>query len=440
MLDGFLEEFLIRFGAYMAWTGIALLIGAVPYLLVSRRRPDLRPRARGIYVGVAVLSAFLVADAIDLVPRDETEPGPIFTDLGPVVEAGRIERVAEGFVVTFPDDWTVQEPTPEGVESVMPGSDPREREGTDVVLLAYSGDSAERGQLCTIMDVTRSQQANPDWASLEDAVAGDLKGYGLDPTTVDIDSGYIDLPSGQAAYTSRMAEDGLYSRVYYLVSPDSWWVFGCGSRERPDDRWLSIAETFEFPPTGSGPVVLGGRIELPDVGFAVEFPDGWLTADLTHPDLIQQLESMPTTGSWLGAALEGSLGALFDDRMAIGHEMVLWASLAEEGSRNRQHCEAWVQESTMTSIRELVELNSEYFEDDPTQTWARVDLPAGQAARNDVQWSPTSFGSDYIFLDGHRLVTLSCVQGIPAEGVDEAARRDAWLSIAETIEFLPAEE
>ena len=58
--------------------------------------------------------------------------------------------------------------------------------------------------------------------------------------------------------------------------------------------------------------------------------------------------------------------------------------------------------------------------------------------RNDYRWSPTSFGSDYTFYDGRRFVTLSCAQGIPVEGVDEAGRRRAWLSIAETFEFAPA--
>ncbi len=367
---------------------------------------------------------------------DETDTRTAMTGLGPAIEAGRIVQAAEGFAVTFPDDWTVRQPTREA-ESVVQEPDHRVPDGTDVLLLAYS---AGEGQVCVIMDVTRSYQANRAWVSLEDAVAGDLEAYGIDPTTVDIDSGYVDVPPGQAAYTGRLAEDGLYSRTYYLVSPDSWYVLGCGSRDRPEDDWLSIAKTFEFLPATPGPVVIGGRIELADPGFALEVPDGWIAADLTHPDLIQLLESMPTTGSWLGAALEGSLGALFDDRMAIGHEMVFWASLAEEGPRNRQHCEAWVQESAVTSIRQLVELNSEYFEDDPTQTWARIDLPAGQAARHDVQWSPTSFGSEFVFLDGHRLITLSCVEGIPVEGVDQMARRDDWLSIAETFEFLPREE
>ena len=37
-------------------------------------------------------------------------------------------------------------------------------------------------------------------------------------------------------------------------------------------------------------------------------------------------------------------------------------------------------------------------------------------------------------------MTLNCVQGIPVEGVDEAARRRAWLSIVETFEFLPEGE
>ncbi len=105
-------------------------------------RPALRLRARRIYAGAAVFSAFLAADSIDLVPPDETETRPVITDLGPVIEAGRIVRPEVGFAVTFPDDWTVREPTPAGAASLMAGSDPR----ADAQLLA---DSAERGEVCT---------------------------------------------------------------------------------------------------------------------------------------------------------------------------------------------------------------------------------------------------------------------------------------------------
>ena len=395
-------------------------------------------------LALLLASALALAVACDpgsaepaLAAPDETDTRSVTPDLGPVIDAGRIVRSEEGFAVTFPDDWTVREPTPEGVDSVLSGSDPGVPEGTDFVLLAYS---AVGGQVCTILDVTRTQRANPDWTSPDDAVAGDRKAFESDPTTVDVDSGFVDLPSGQAAYTGHLVEDGLYSRSYYLVSGDSWYVLGCASRDRPADRWLAIAETFEFLPTTTGPVVIGGRIDLPDSGFGLEVPDGWIAADLRHPDLVPRLGSMATTGSWLAQALDGSLGASFDDRAKIGHEMLLWTSPAEEGPRNRQHCEVWVQESTLTSIGKLIELNSQRFADDSTQTWAQVDLPAGQAARHDFGWSPTSFGSEYILLDGHRLVTLGCVQGVPVEGVDETARRDAWLSIAETLEFLPVEE
>jgi hypothetical protein len=392
--------------------------------------------SRRFGVDLRAASAVLALSPVAMA-MDEHADATVMTGLGPAGEAGRIVQAVEGFAVTFPDDWTVHEPEPGLLHSLAPTSVPRDLAGYDVLLIAYSD---ERREACTVRDGTRARQADPGWTSLKDAVAGDLEAYRLDPTTVDTDSGYIELPAGQAAFSGHLVEHGFYSRTYYLVSADAWFVLGCGARDRPEDRWLSIAETFEFLPVTAGPVVIGGRIELLDPGFAVEVPDGWIAADLTHPDLIQLLESMPTTGSWLGAALEGSLGVLFDDRLAIGHDMVLWTSLAKEGPRNRQHCEAWVQDSTMTSIRELVEVNAEHFEDDPTQTWARIDLPAGEAARNDFEWSPTSFGSEFIFLDGHRLITLGCVQGIPVEGVDDAARRNAWLSIAETFEFLPAED
>ena len=366
---------------------------------------------------VGLLAGLLVMALGSGVAAMEASPSP-------ATGVQRVEVLEAGVALTVPDDLVVETPMQElggGVVQVLTALKPGS--GGCWIALAPPADAsvALRDYADVVMSVAK---LNPTYEFAEEMAD-------------------VSLPVGPAlrAYmVQHFPEGDLHQARYILAAPDGFAVLSCIGYDRPEDDWFSVAESFEFLPATTGPVVIGGRIELPDPGFALEVPDGWIAADLTHPDLIQQLESMPTTGSWLGAALEGSLGASFDDRMEIGHEMVLWASPAEEGPRNRQHCEAWVQASTMTSIRELVELNSEHFRDDPTQTWARFDLPAGQAARHDLQWSPTSFGSEYIFLDDQRLVTVGCVQGIPVEDVDEAARRDAWLSIAETIEFLPAEE
>ena len=61
-----------------------------------------------------------------------------------------------------------------------------------------------------------------------------------------MDSGYLQLPSGDAAYSGNEEQDGSHARTYYFVDGDTWFLLGCGSRERLEGDWLSIAETFEF--------------------------------------------------------------------------------------------------------------------------------------------------------------------------------------------------
>ena len=204
---------------------------------------------------------------------------------------------------------------------------------------------------------------------------------------------------------------------------------------------LPFAESSHLLPASStGPVVIGGRIEIPEAGFAIEVPDGWMGADLGRPDLIPQLETLGEIGSWLVDALGGHLGASFDDRLTAGQEMALWASPTDGGPLHDQHCEAFTRASSTDSVSKLVEVNAAHYADDPTQRWRQIELPAGQVARVDFEWSPTAYGSDYVYLNGAQSVTLSCIHGVPVESVDAAATRSSWLSIAETFEWLPAEE
>jgi hypothetical protein len=236
----------------------------------------------------------------------------------------------------------------------------------------------------------------------------------------------IELPSGapwvlDGTLGDPATESGAYMTMYMLGGDGLELGVSCFGYERPGDDWLRFAESIEFLPAASRPVVIGGRIEIPTAGFAIEVPDGWMGADLSHPDLVPQLESTGETGAWLVDALDGHLGSSFEDRVALGHEMVLWASRAGEGAENRQHCEAYVLKTVLTSIGQFVELYSSHAKDDPSQKWERLDLPAGEAARNDYQWSPTSFGSDYTFFDGRRFVTLSCVQGMCATAARQRA-------------------
>jgi hypothetical protein len=82
-----------------------------------------------------------------------------------------------------------------------------------------------------------------------------FEAYSADPRATEVTPPVeIDLPGGDAFRIGmRMAEptaEGQYlpSTVYVMLADDRYLLASCSAYQRPDDDWLSIAETFEFLP------------------------------------------------------------------------------------------------------------------------------------------------------------------------------------------------
>ena len=56
-------------------------------------------------------------------------------------------------------------------------------------------------------------------------------------------------PALRVDMVERIADGDLHNSVYAVDTPDGLALLDCGGFARPDDDWLSIAETFEFLPT-----------------------------------------------------------------------------------------------------------------------------------------------------------------------------------------------
>jgi len=157
-----------------------------------------------------------------------------------------------------------------------------------------------------------------------------------------------------------------------------------------------------------------GRVEVPAAGYAVTLPEGWTME--TH-EVVEGTDSPDgpteeTRSIWSYAfAPDGSASCLlFEDRLVESLDDSSTA-LDETAAYHRTRYEPV-----------LVEMSS-------------VELPLGLAVRFVLDYTRTGdegVGAVYLLSDGDALVVMSCVAQEPPDG-------DWWLSIAETIEFLPEE-
>jgi hypothetical protein len=56
----------------------------------------------------------------------------------------------------------------------------------------------------------------------------------------------VHLAGGRAVRLETLWDDDWDGGTYYLVEGTRWFELTCGSMNPPEDRWLPIAETFEF--------------------------------------------------------------------------------------------------------------------------------------------------------------------------------------------------
>jgi pimeloyl-ACP methyl ester carboxylesterase len=110
----------------------------------------------------------------------------------------------------------------------------------------------------------------------------------------------MDLPAGRTGHISATDVDGRANDAYIYSDAKVWIRMECWSFNPPDDRWLSIAETFEFLPDPATAGVLGHfrHAEL----VRIEGAAHWLQHD--KPE-----EVLKALNGFLAAAAEPALSA-----------------------------------------------------------------------------------------------------------------------------------
>ena len=182
------------------------------------------------------------------------------------------------------------------------------------------------------------------------------------------------------------------------------------------------------------PFGLGGRVEVPEAGYALTLPDGWaylrpaiedaeslaaiIEAELQDPDLAARLVVLATE-------------MRPDDIMLLGMAPGYGNCFIRSTPSNGLALDGLVAADLPEPLAE-----GDLIRREPTVTY--LALPAGAAARidvsEDVGGAPSDHveTSEYVITDGITQWRLTCSGLVQPD--------DDWLSIAETIEFLSPEE
>ena len=186
-----------------------------------------------------------------------------------------------------------------------------------------------------------------------------------------------------------------------------------------------------------GPVVLGGRIEVLSVGFAITVPEGWYAFDVTHPDIAAHLASFDDTT------------ALYADGVGWMTDMV-WLGPPREPNTTQgavhivppvgpdlDHS-CWAIDIPFAdpldvAFDEVVETLGALPDLHGDVDHGYIDLPVGRAGRaryafSDLDGVGTLVFSTFILVGHGRAFELTCLSGVP--------HHDEWLAIAETWEWL----
>ena len=189
-------------------------------------------------------------------------------------------------------------------------------------------------------------------------------------------------------------------------------------------------------PSPEPPPWFGGRVEMPEHGFAVTMPDDWVTFDAST-DVGSQLEAASgflDTEVWLADG-----GRLLERNAALGSQGMQAMSLH---ATKLDFCLLAALPDMPFTAQKVAELQYDSFIDDPlardVEPPQHIDLPAGLAshlrmsgrADSDAEWMSSSM---YVLDQNEGVLVAVC-------GTYDDHPEDDWLSIAETIEFLPAEE
>ncbi len=174
-----------------------------------------------------------IAESFEFLPADAAEPAP-----------RRVEHLEAGLAVTLPYGWQVEDA--EGLEP-EDWYDPRAYDDVQ----EHHAARLAAGLLLSVRALLPDEPTyqNCDlWEYTSEEAQGHVMGAGHAVGALAVEKELLDLPAGRAVAIDTAYRDGWHSRDYLVTDGERWGALICGSASSPEDRWLSVAETFEFLP------------------------------------------------------------------------------------------------------------------------------------------------------------------------------------------------
>ena len=163
----------------------------------------------------------------------------------PLFGPQRVDRPEDGFGVSFPRDWELADATAYEEDWWDPVHGPPAQQHAEFL--------AEGGVLRARKPVT--SEADHEQCTVFDLSVKKAQDYVNNvndmPHVSTLESRRLELPGGAAIAWDIATDDGWRWGVYLVTDGRRWLRLECGSRNPPEDGWLSIAETLAFLPAGA---------------------------------------------------------------------------------------------------------------------------------------------------------------------------------------------
>lgn len=197
-----------------------------------------------------------------------------------------------------------------------------------------------------------------------------------------------------------------------------------------------LVATVGWSASAQGPdseaVGIGGRVEVPNAGYALTLPDDWTYLYPSAADAETMLSTAAELAPELATPIEAALAAGVEFSLVAFGEIDFELGFAENCNVLDVEAQGVSLEMAVAAEAAAARSFGELLAVEPAITM--LELPAGDAARIDYGLRLPDYevvNSVYYFTDGAVFHVLTCT--------GSQRPPDSWRSIAETFEFLPAE-